>query len=119
MKNIDTKIMQYVRKISKEGEYVIVDFDEICSAIKAEGVDCSEFKEVIDRLEYQGYVRVKYVDMTECCLTATAKSRAFCRDGSRWLRKREFSYAKCFVISMMGGFIGCIIFTFVYEVLRA
>ena len=110
MNKLEVRVISALRAMTKEGEYLLVDFNDLAEKMPSFVHDAPTLKDVVDRLECNGFVKVKYMDMNECCLTVTSKSRGLRRNTKTddAYSERRWTYFNVFLFAFLGAIFGCL-----------
>ena len=114
MNKLDQKVLQILKCLTKEGDYAMVDFAEIAGDLPEFKANPLKIKDAVDRLEYKGYVKVKYIDVKECCLTVTPQSRSAKRTSAYGAERLGAQIYPYFVLPALGSILGCIIYALIF-----
>lgn len=115
MNKLDQRVLQRFRGLTREGDYLMIDFHEIAKELAEFDVDTPDIKDSVDRLEYKNLIRVKYIDTDECCLTVTPKSRVAKKelfDADVTVKSIRWQY---FAFSFLGGILSGSVFMLIYS----
>lgn len=105
------RLLEYINNECGEGAYKIFEFADIKKDLHSSRYDADSIAEIVKYLAEHDYIKLKYIDEENMCVTNTPRGRVF-HEESRSLRYEE-SYRKrtvalVFLSSFLGAFLGAI-----------
>ncbi len=106
-----TAILKSLNKLSEGCTYKVVTSDEIIMNLSQKNLyDHDNIKEIIDFLNKQEYLNLKFSEENTYCYTLLPKARIFLEQNSTQTRTKKIQFPlSSYVFVMLASFAGCLL----------
>lgn len=106
-----TAILKSLNKLSEGCTYKVVTSDEIIMNLSQKNLyDYDNIKEIMDFLEKQDYINIKFCEENTYCYSLLPKARIFLEQNTNSSKTKKIKLpTSTYVFVMLASFIGCML----------